>query len=267
MTPLYRWIRYLFLTSLRVFVLCWNRPKAILASGIVRAPKVLPLIKVTTHRENVSAVRKKIKRKRQSWGWAVEKREFTLQVRDKKIFAFSLDDTSHLNLHTFFLNRSPAPLQSAIEKFRRLGSPLKIYPGMRVFEPGCNAGRNLFFFKDFYRASIIGADVYEPAVHLARKADIFKNANFFVADLVESQFLDQFLENEFDLTIIRSHIVHIAHIESPKRQAYLERLIKISRQVLVIEKQNIIVDRFLEQFNFKVITSNGTRYGYLRSSN
>lgn len=260
-------IRYFLFTTLRFTVLCWNRPKAMLAFGLLRAQKIMPLATLTTVRENVSAVRKKIKRNHQSWGWAVEKRHFVFRFLDMTICTFTISDACQLNLLTFFLNRNPKPIRVAMEKFDAMGSPIRIDPGMKVFEPGCNAGRNLFFFRDYHGASIVGADIYEPAVRLARKADIFKSADIRVADLVNGDYLSQFRANEFDLTIIRSHLVHVAHIEPSLRDAYFKRLLRISRRVLVIEKQNKVVDQFLSQYGFRVIRGEGVAYGFWEPSN
>ncbi|PIQ86752.1 MAG: hypothetical protein COV74_03530 [Candidatus Omnitrophica bacterium CG11_big_fil_rev_8_21_14_0_20_45_26] len=105
----------------------------------------------------------------------------------------------------------------------------------KVLEPGCNVGRNLYYLQNKYRCEVVGIDLSEEAVKKAEQ-DIWRRRekySFQVANVLQTDFFDQFEDNYFDLVFTRWHLIHIPRSESKK--AYVEKLKRIAKSFVILE--------------------------------
>jgi hypothetical protein len=105
----------------------------------------------------------------------------------------------------------------------------------RVLEPGSNVGRNLRALWGRYGCEVVGLDISEQAVSLARE-QMWKGidrATFQVANVLTTDFFDTIADNHFDLCITRWHLVCLP--KSPEKTRYLEQLQRVSKSLVFFE--------------------------------
>lgn len=105
----------------------------------------------------------------------------------------------------------------------------------RVFEGGCNLGRNLFSLRQRYGCAVVGMDVSPQAIHLAR-TKIWRGVErveLLVGNVLTSQWFSKVPDDSFDLALTRWHLIHIPR--SPEKSAYVGQLRRIARTLLVLE--------------------------------
>lgn len=168
-------------------------------------------------------------------GWASTGRELEISLLGRRMFAIPLDEGAEANAQQFYFSRSLRDMKMAMCIFAQYGKVVPLHPGALVFEPGCNAGRYLYYFADRYGCRILGADVYAPAIEAARYAAVFQGEQFVIADLVGGKILEAFADRHFDLVFLSSHLAHVMHLPGGVKK-YLERLMRISKTVVFVEK-------------------------------
>jgi ubiquinone/menaquinone biosynthesis C-methylase UbiE len=105
----------------------------------------------------------------------------------------------------------------------------------RVLEPGSSIGRNLRALWKRYGCEVVGLDISEQAVSLARE-QVWKGidkADFQVANVLTTDFFDTIADNHFDLCITRWHLVCLP--KSPEKTRYLEQLKRVSKSLVFFE--------------------------------
>lgn len=177
-------------------------------------------------------------------GWVMGERMYRYTVFNRQFLSRKHSETE-ANILNFFFLRNPFGLLKIFKGIEQMGGNLVLRKRMKIFEPGCNAGKLLFFLKDLFSGDISGCDIYEPAIKVAKLAS-GANDHFFCADLVNSSYLDRFNENGFELTIINSHLTHVFHLQNFTR--YFSELLRISQQIVVYERYTLELFNFLKQF-------------------
>ena len=105
----------------------------------------------------------------------------------------------------------------------------------KILEPGCNVGRNLYYLSKKYKCEIVGIDISQKAIDIA-KNKIWKNypkCLFYKDNVLTTQFFDQFNDNHFDLVYTRWHLIHIPLSDVKKK--YIESLKRISKTLILFE--------------------------------
>ena len=155
----------------------------------------------------------------------------------------TLKEGEDVSAHHFYFRRPQSTINWA---FKNSGISLPENPS--VFEPGCGCGKNLYYFQDTVGATVEGVDVYEPAVEVAKHANIFGKAKFTHYDAVQNG-LQYIADKSFDLVVIHSYLSHIEHL--PQFQAHLDELVRIGRNILVFEILNTEILKILADRGFE----------------
>lgn len=105
----------------------------------------------------------------------------------------------------------------------------------RVFEGGCNLGRNLLALQDAYGCEVSGMDLSPTAIRYATERVWVKRSrwNLWKDDALTSAWFAGVKDGEFDLVISRWHLIHIP--ASPRKTEYIAHLKRIARVLLVLE--------------------------------
>jgi len=106
-------------------------------------------------------------------------------------------------------------------------------PSSKVFEAGCNMGRNLLALQKKYGLSVTGADISEKAIGLARQNLSSGGATFYLADLLDPAFFARFPDNHFDLALTRWHLIHVP--QGAKKDDYIRNLKRVAKSLVLIE--------------------------------
>jgi SAM-dependent methyltransferase len=129
------------------------------------------------------------------------------------------------------------PADDLVRLVRELvdGDRLRLDAGSRVFEPGCNVGRNLWWLRREFGCEVSGMDISARAVETATTR-LWKGpdrARFVVGDVLTPGVLSGFPDAHFDLVLTRWHLIHLPAGE-PKT-AYVGELKRIARALLILE--------------------------------
>ncbi|MFN4164139.1 MAG: class I SAM-dependent methyltransferase [Ferrovibrio sp.] len=251
--------------SARTAWLAVQFPKVAVAALLLRIPPV-GLLRMRIEAANTEDRVKKKQAHRlrgEAVGWADSSRQIRLMVLGRAIPLIQLNGAEEANLQQFYFSRPARFIEQAIGHLRDRGFDLALPPRARIFEPGCNAGRYLYYFSDTYDCSICGADIFPPAIHIARKADLFRCARFITADLLRSPFLELFEDRHFDLVVCSSHLSHIMHA-TDKPEEYLRRLQRIARTTIFLELPSEPLIAAARRAEFETFEVNGVLYGFAR---
>lgn len=105
----------------------------------------------------------------------------------------------------------------------------------KIFEPGCNVGRNLYYLQQEFNCEVVGLDISEKAIEIAEQK-IWKGRRrykFCVDNALTTDFFNKLDNNTFDLVITRGHLMHIP-LSDAKRK-YVETLKRIGRTLVILE--------------------------------
>lgn len=262
------YIKYIFRTILRSIAIGWNHPKVV-SAWVFTAFNTIPGFKFSVKLpDDRFQKRNKDRDDGKPTGWNEFEKFFTLSLMGMTVLKFRISDEYQLNLHNFFFKRKARQETGfALEKFRENGFSITFSPRIKVFEPGCNAGKFLYYFIDYYGAEGVGVDIFKSAIDIAKKANIFNDAEFYVSDLVKSDFLSRFSENHFDLTVVSSHFIHVSHF-GEFFEKYVSRIVMISKEIIVMERYDPLLENILHKNSFKIFSA-GTAdlpliYAYLK---
>jgi hypothetical protein len=105
----------------------------------------------------------------------------------------------------------------------------------RVFEGGCNLGRNLLAIQDAYGCDVVGMDMSPLAIRYARERvwNTRTQWEFVEDDALSSTWFKGIPDRTFDLALTRWHLIHIH--ASPEKTAYIQQLKRISKTLLILE--------------------------------
>jgi SAM-dependent methyltransferase len=220
----------------RFFKIMILYPKITFWFTVIKLFQFIPIIKVKhiREKEGIAEQKKTLRKQNQEYvGHYNEEREIIFEFFNFKLFSVNIKGKKQNNLLHFFLLRNTKKFNS---NFYKEFYPL-IYkePNPIVFEPGCNTGKMLTYFKDTFNAQIIGADIDEPSIEIANEI-CDKTDKFYCVDTVNSDFLQKFKNKEITLTILSSHLVHTLHY--PNFERYISELLRISKYILIHEKYN-----------------------------
>lgn len=128
------------------------------------------------------------------------------------------------------------PADDAVEVLEKLIAQNKIAPlgpSSKVFEPGCNMGRNLMALQKKYGLSVTGADISKKAIELARQNFSSAKSTFYLADLLDPAFFARFPDDYFDLVLTRWHLIHVP--QGAKKDVYISNLKRVAQNLVLIE--------------------------------
>jgi SAM-dependent methyltransferase len=199
-------------------------------------------------------------------GWASTGRELEISLRGRRMLSVALAEGAEANAQQFYFSRSLKDMKAALRVFAQHRKTLPLHAGALVFEPGCNAGRYLFYFADRYGCRVFGADVYAPAIDVAKCIALFPGEQFIVTDLVTGKMLEAFSDRHFDMVFLSSHLAHVIHLPGGVKK-YLERLMRISKTVIFVEKLEHETQVAAVQLGFWTLPWEGTLLGHFRHEN
>lgn len=122
-----------------------------------------------------------------------------------------------------------------LEDMAEAGIVPRLTSASRVFEGGCNLGRNLLAIQDAYRCEVHGMDLSPTAIRYATERVWNSRARwkFWEDDALMTKWFSDVPDASYDLALSRWHLIHIP--ASPAKTEYLEHLKRISRTLLVLE--------------------------------
>ena len=122
-----------------------------------------------------------------------------------------------------------------ITEMQNAGLISEISQHSKIFEPGCNVGRNLYALQQAFGCTVVGLDISEQAINLAREKYWQGNENceFYIDNALTSDFFADIEDKAFDLVITRWHLIHIPR--SQLKQAYVQNLKRVGKVLLIIE--------------------------------
>ncbi|MCC7305660.1 MAG: class I SAM-dependent methyltransferase [Alphaproteobacteria bacterium] len=165
-------------------------------------------------------------------GWAEGARIYRIALGPFKI-DFPVRDGKTMQALNFYYLRPSSFILRDLAAFDKKGMHVALHESMRVFEPGCNAGRMLLMFRDLYSANVTGLDLFAPAIKIAKKIGGTR-ADFRCANVLEDAWLKSLPDDYFDLSIASSFINHVSHLEG--YEDFLQNLARISRQVYIHDR-------------------------------
>lgn len=225
---------FLCRSSLRTAVLAFRFPRAAAVAMLQKAFRGRPFSVTIKNCKDRHVLKEQAKKTVLPVGWASTGRSLEISLAGKRLMSIALAEGAEANAQQFYFSRSLKDMRAALRVFAKHGKSLPVHHGALVFEPGCNAGRYLYYFADRYGCRIFGADVYAPAVDVAESAAIFPGEKFMVSDLVCGKALEAFADHHFDLVFLSSHLAHVTHLPGGVK-AYLGRLMRVARTVIFIE--------------------------------
>jgi SAM-dependent methyltransferase len=105
----------------------------------------------------------------------------------------------------------------------------------RVFEGGCNLGRNLWAIRQAFGCEVGGMDISPTAITTAREKIWPKldRVTLILDNVLSSAWFDTIPDRHFDLAFTRWHLIHIPR--SPEKAKYLDNLKRISKTFVILE--------------------------------
>ena len=105
----------------------------------------------------------------------------------------------------------------------------------RVFEGGCNLGRNLWAIRHALQCEVAGMDISPTAIKTAREKIWTKldRVTLIEDNVLTSSWFDTIPDRHFDLAFNRWHLIHIPR--GPEKSKYLENLKRISKTFIILE--------------------------------
>ena len=126
-------------------------------------------------------------------------------------------------------------LVDVISQMQGSGIIPTLSPESKLFEPGCNVGRNLLYLRKKFGCEVVGMDISQDAIDIATN-EVWKGydrAVFLVDNVVTSSYYEAIEDNSFDLCITRWLLVHIPKSEQKTR--FIEQLKRISKALVILE--------------------------------
>jgi len=131
-----------------------------------------------------------------------------------------------------------APADDIATLFREMATA-GILPALdaksRVFEGGCNLGRNLWAIRQAFGCEVGGMDISPTAIRTAREEIWAKldRVSLILDNVLTSSWFDTIPDRHFDVAFTRWHLIHIPR--SPEKTKYLENLKRISKVFVILE--------------------------------
>lgn len=258
-------VLYYLRTARRYFHVAAHYPRATLASILTILPESGPFCFTRIIPEDRENIKEELRASGKTTGWATTGRVCRLKLFGATVLSINLENGEESNVFQFYLTRNVDFVKDAFDHFSRTGRDIRLAPNARIFEPGCNSARYLYHIADKYNASICGADIFPPAIKAAEAANYNDQAKFFISDVVNSQFLDCFSDNHFDLVFISSHLAHILHLKAVFPE-YLQRLCRIGRIIIFQEKPSLELSEIAQKLGFFVQEDGNVMYGHFEKT-
>lgn len=203
-----------------------------------------------------------MKEGKQSIGHALGDRTIVCTLFRRQILSLKLAEGELATADQFFLNRPIDDVRHMIALAARF---IEVHPGDLVFDPGCGAGRHLFYFVDAYGCKAVGVDIYRPAIAVAETANWGRQVRFYTQSSLEPGFLDAVLPNGCDFVFINSWLNHVK--DYPGYREFAGRITGKCRFLLVITSAKDQLDILFETPDILVHdVRDGTQYALLRGA-
>lgn len=220
--------------KLRVFQrIVSNYPFVAYVYLLINLLKLIPIINIkhVRYKDNETKLAKEIRKTKKDYiGHFMEDREIIFSFSRLKLFTIKIHGLKQNNLLHFYLLRKTKIFYD--DFYKKYLEMIEKESNILIFEPGCNTGKMLVFFKHKFNAQIIGADIDNASIEVANEI-CDKKDKFVCVDTVNSDFTKQFKDKEITLTVISSHLVHTLHYDNFNN--YLNELIRISKYLIIHE--------------------------------
>lgn len=114
---------------------------------------------------------------------------------------------------------------------------LKLDQSSKIFEPGCNCGRNLKVIHDQWGCYCQGADISELAVQTLKEKVFNKidesKIRVHLGNILTTDYLDGFKDDYFDVALTYGFLMHLPKSDAKAR--LIASLKRIARHVVLVE--------------------------------
>ena len=106
-------------------------------------------------------------------------------------------------------------------------------PNVKIFELGCNIGRNLNYLYNLGYKKLTGVEINSKAISLMREyfREMFDNSNIIISTIED--YIKVFDNNEFDLSFTLAVLEHI----HPDSDWIFDDMVRISNNIIIIENE------------------------------
>jgi SAM-dependent methyltransferase len=233
------------------------------ASFLLRGLEIVPgFRRKVAYLQDRYQVKQQMKRSQQSIGHALGDRTIVCTWVGRQVCSLRLPEGAEATADQFFLNR---PLGDAKHVITLATPFVQIRPGDLVFDPGCGAGRHLYYFVDTLGCRAIGVDIYKPAIEVAEAANWDRRIRFLAQSSIEPGFLDAVLPEGCDFVFINSWLNHVK--DYPGYLEFARRVVEKSRFLLIITSAKDELGRLFEQPDILVReVRGGAQFALLRGT-
>ena len=252
---------YYIKTIVRYFFVMKNFPK----SGLVFILRILGKIygfkyKVLRDYNEIIKIKKDLRNYGKSVGHAVQSKKVTFSFLGFNLLSLVIKKGEELTAEHFFLNRPVNDLKLLLKICKEY---IDILEGDLIFDPGCGTGKHLFYLADYYKCQGIGADVYEPAINIANKANFDNCVSFHMLSMTESQAVNQLIPNKCDYVFVNSWLNHV--YQYPGYNAMIRELIKSCRFMLIINSVKFHLETLIPDAELLILeVRDNTQYALIK---
>ncbi len=233
------------------------------ASFLLRGLEIVPgFRRKVVYLQDRYQVKQQMKLRQQSIGHALGDRTIVCTWAGHQVCSLRLPEGVEATADQFFLNR---PIRDAMHVIKLASQFVQIRPGELVFDPGCGAGRHLYYFVDSLGCRAIGIDIYKPAIEVAQTANWDRRVRFLSQSSIEPGILESVLPQGCDYVFINSWLNHIK--DYPGYEEFARRVVMKCRYLLVITSTKDQLDRLLDLAEILAHeVRDGTQFALLRGS-
>jgi SAM-dependent methyltransferase len=227
------WIK----TCLRVAAVMCCHPKTGLSFSLRLLTNIPGIERSIEYISGRVALKQNLKSKLKNVGHALSDREIHCTIFGYQIFRLKIFEGAQATADQFFVNR---PISDAKFIIKLASKFFVVKSNDLVFDPGCGAGRHLYYFVDRFNCQAIGADIYPPAIEVARIANWKGRVKFHCGSSIESNFLDLVLPNGCDFVFINSWLNHVK--DYPGYDYFAARIAHKCRFLMIITNTKDRID-------------------------
>ena len=204
--------------------------------------------KVLRDYSEIIKIKDELREEGKSVGHAVQSKKVGLFLLNYNLLTLLVQKGASLTAEHFFLNRPLNDVKLLLEICKK---HVKLAKGDLVFDPGCGAGKHLFYLTDYYKCLGIGVDVYEPAIRVANKANYDNSITFYNESMLDNESSNEILPSDCDYVFINSWLNHVYMFSGYDEM--INKLLKSCRYMLVINSVKFKLEELIPKADILVL--------------
>ena len=231
-----------------LFVMC-RFPKA----GFAFILRIIGVIYGFTYTElrdysEIIKIKEALRAEGKSVGHAVQSKKVGLFFFQYKLITLVINKGESLTAEHFFLNR---PLNDVKQLLLICKDYLTISKDEIVFDPGCGAGKHLFYLTDWFKCIGVGVDIYTPAINVANAANFDNSVRFYNHSMLDIDSDTKIVPDNCDYVFINSWLNHVYMY--PGYHEMINQLLQSCRYMLVINSVKFTLEELIPKADILVL--------------